>query len=185
MYLKINSRLSRTGLSSESMESGSPETRYILPLLVQYWAIVVDVGPTLIKHWAGVSCLLGCLIGALHQLKKVVGLALVEVDMWRLWLVDISTNQMTKIFISTNHIPMITSHTDRDNRPWPVACLNMVPSVYPVYVYLFDSLFFNWRLMILQWMIIICNLVINTDDFYEYECMHMCYVVSNLSGTFT
>ena len=29
------------------------------PMLVQWWPIVYDAGPTLYQHWVNVSCLLG------------------------------------------------------------------------------------------------------------------------------
>ena len=37
----------------------SQQTRHIYPLFDQCWANVVDVGPTLVKQWVDVSCLLG------------------------------------------------------------------------------------------------------------------------------
>ena len=37
----------------------SQQTRHIGPMLDQYWADVVDGGPTLGKQWVYVSCLLG------------------------------------------------------------------------------------------------------------------------------
>ena len=37
----------------------SQQTRYIEPLLGQYWPAVYDVGPTLAQHWFNGSCLLG------------------------------------------------------------------------------------------------------------------------------
>ena len=35
------------------------QTRDIEPMLVQYWADVVDGGPTSNQHWLNVSCFLG------------------------------------------------------------------------------------------------------------------------------
>ena len=35
------------------------QTRYIVPLLVQCWASILDGGPRLNQHWDNVSCLLG------------------------------------------------------------------------------------------------------------------------------
>ena len=37
----------------------SRQTRHIYPMFDQCWANVVDGGPTLVKHWLDVSCLLG------------------------------------------------------------------------------------------------------------------------------
>ena len=37
----------------------SQQTRGIYPMVEQCWANVVDGGPTLLKHWVDVSCLLG------------------------------------------------------------------------------------------------------------------------------
>ena len=35
------------------------QTRYIHQMFDQCWSTVYDVGPTLVKHWIYVSCLLG------------------------------------------------------------------------------------------------------------------------------
>ena len=45
-------------IDSDTM--GSRQTRDIEPLLDQYWASVVDGGPTLNQQWLNVSCLVGC-----------------------------------------------------------------------------------------------------------------------------
>ena len=34
------------------------QTRHIYPMLDQHWPTVYDIGPTLVKHWIDVSCLL-------------------------------------------------------------------------------------------------------------------------------
>ena len=38
--------------------AGSQQTRHIYPMFDQCWPTVYDVGPTLVKHWIEVSCLL-------------------------------------------------------------------------------------------------------------------------------
>ena len=42
-----------------SIEPTSQQTRHIYPMFVQCWPTVYDAGPTLLKHWVDVSCLLG------------------------------------------------------------------------------------------------------------------------------
>ena len=37
----------------------SQQARDVHPMLVQYWPIVYDDGPTLYQHWVDISCLLG------------------------------------------------------------------------------------------------------------------------------
>ena len=41
------------------LTSGAHQTRHIYPMFDQFWASVVDSGPTLVKHWIDASCLLG------------------------------------------------------------------------------------------------------------------------------
>ena len=45
-------------------------TRNLSPMLDQCWANVVDGGPTLVKHWVDVSCLLGYRVGLHSKLNK-------------------------------------------------------------------------------------------------------------------
>ena len=45
-----------------SIEGVFQQTRYINPMLVQYWPIVYDTGPTMNQHWVDVSCFLGYVI---------------------------------------------------------------------------------------------------------------------------
>ena len=64
-------------------ENGSPvsttqQTRHTFPMFDQCWAIVVDGGPTLVRHWVDVSCFLGlfepsnvCILGFKANIKEL------------------------------------------------------------------------------------------------------------------
>ena len=41
---------------------GSQQKRHIYPMFDHCWPTVYDVGPTVVKHWIDVSCLLGGVI---------------------------------------------------------------------------------------------------------------------------
>ena len=59
---------------------GNKKTRDIEPLLVQWWASVVDGGSTLNQQWLDVSCLLGLRVWALAQCRLDVGPASQTMD---------------------------------------------------------------------------------------------------------
>ena len=39
--------------------TGAQQTRHVKPMPILGWPAVSDVGPTIIRHWFNVSCLLG------------------------------------------------------------------------------------------------------------------------------
>ena len=49
----LESMCLKTGLST------CQQTRYVEPMVVQFWASVADGGPALNQHWVDVSCLCG------------------------------------------------------------------------------------------------------------------------------
>ena len=89
--------MKRDGSGGDPSAPGIPEqltqqTQAIDPVFDQCWASVVDGGPTLIKHWANILCLLGqltelsywervsCTLGQLvKSWTKIVGLTFVSV----------------------------------------------------------------------------------------------------------
>ena len=59
-YKYVNSFSAGTVLIRQNLGGGpTQQTRHIDQMLDQCWPIVYDVGPTLVKHWIYVSCLLG------------------------------------------------------------------------------------------------------------------------------
>ena len=50
--------------------SATQQTRNIYPMFDQCWPTVYDVGPTLVKYWLDVSCLLGKLANSNWLLEK-------------------------------------------------------------------------------------------------------------------
>ena len=55
------------GADKASRRRTCQQTRHIYQMFDQVWSNVVDVEPTLVKHWVNVSCFLGCQLRAMRE----------------------------------------------------------------------------------------------------------------------